>query len=135
LLTSTFLNDFGSETLRSDFNGRRDSLRLFKATPPAIPASAAPPAISGVFAFEASSATLPPALPIAPLELLARDVVRARDVARDRGLDGLDELLRPRVLPAREFVFFVLLDELFRPVDRVDFEPVRRERVLVDRVV
>jgi hypothetical protein len=32
-------------------------------------------------------------------------------------------------------VFFVLLDELFRPVDRVDFEPVRRERVLVDRVV
>jgi hypothetical protein len=98
---------------------------------------AAPPAISGVFAFEASSATLPPALPIAPFELPARDVVRARDVAPApvRDLDGLDELLRARVLPAREFVLFVLVDELFRPVDRADFEPVRRERVLVDRVV
>jgi hypothetical protein len=74
-------------------------------------------------------------LPIAPFELLALEVVRAREVARVRELDGLDELLRARVLPAREFVLFVLVDELFRPVDRVDFEPGRRERVLVDRVV
>jgi hypothetical protein len=74
-------------------------------------------------------------LPIAPFELLARDVPRARDVAPARDLDGPDELLRARVLPAREFVLFVLVDELFRPVDRADFEPVRRERVLLDRVV
>jgi hypothetical protein len=37
-------------------------VRLFSATPPAIPASAAPPATSGVFAFEATSATFSPVL-------------------------------------------------------------------------
>jgi hypothetical protein len=61
--------------------------------------------------------------------------VRARDVVRARDLDGLDELLLPRVLPAREFVLFDLVDEPFRLVDLVDLEPVRRERVLEDRVV
>ena len=138
---STFLTDFGSETLRRDFNGRRDSVRLFSATPPAIPASAAPPAISGVFAFEASSATFSPALPIAPFEL----PVRARDVVEPaRGPDDLaellrarvpDRLLRPPVLLAREFVLFDLLDEPFRLVDLLDLEPLRFERVLEDRVV
>ena len=63
---STFFSDFGSETLRSALSGRRESLRLFNATPPAIPAIAAPPASKGVFAFEASSATLPPAFETEP---------------------------------------------------------------------
>jgi hypothetical protein len=40
--------------------GRFEAVRLLKATPPAIPASAAPPAISGVFAFDAAPATFPP---------------------------------------------------------------------------
>jgi hypothetical protein len=132
---STFFSDFGSETLRSALSGRRESLRLFKATPPAIPASAAPPAINGVFAFEASSATFPPAFPMAPLELLvrAREVVlRDREVVPERELDGLDELLRPRALPAREFVVFDLLDAPFRLVDFLDVDPLRFERVLDD---
>jgi hypothetical protein len=111
-----FFRDFGSETLRSDFNGRRESVRLLRATPPAIPASAAPPATSGVFAleamletfrpvlrtepawgfaFEASSATFSPVLPIAPFEA----VLRARD------WDALlrRELLFPRELALRPF--------------------------------
>lgn len=122
--------DFGSGTLRSAFKGRRESLRLFRATPPAmIPARAAPPAISGVFAFEANSATFPPALPTAPLELL----VRAWDVVRRPEFDALGDL--PRVLPARELVLLDLLDEPFRLVDLVDFEPARLERVLDDGVV
>ena len=153
---STFLSDFGNETLRSALSGRRESPRLFKATPPAIPASAAPPAISGVFAFEASSATFPPAFPIAPFELLvrARELVPPdrelvppdRELVRERELDGFEELLRPRVLdellrlrvpPPREdeFVLFALLDEPFRLVDLLDLEPLRLERVLEDRVV
>jgi hypothetical protein len=96
---------------------RFDCVRLLRATPPATPARAAPPASRGVFAFDASSTTFPPALPTGPF----------------------DELDRPfefaRVPPAREFVRFGLLDEPFRLVARVDFEPVRRERVLDDRVV
>jgi hypothetical protein len=78
---------------------------------------------------------------MAPLELL----VCARDVVRDRELDGLDELLRPRVLPDREFVpldvldrelvLLDLLDEPFRLADLFDVEPLRLERVLADRVV
>jgi hypothetical protein len=72
------------------------------------------------------------------LELLvrAREVVlRDWEVVRERELDGLDELLRPRALPAREFVVFDLLDEPFRLVDLLDLEPPRLERVLEDRVV
>jgi hypothetical protein len=127
---STFLSDFGNETLRSALSGRRESPRLFKATAPAIPASAAPPAISGVFAFEANSATFPPAFPIAPFELLvrARELVPPdrelvppdrelvppdRDVVRERELDGFEELLRPRVLD--ELLRPRVLDELLRP--------------------
>jgi hypothetical protein len=135
-----FFTDFGRETLRSDFSGRRESLRLFSATPPAIPASAAPPAIKGVLAFDASSATFPPALPIAPLELLAR----ALDVERARELDDLAELLRdfvperlfrPLVLLARELVLFDLLDEPFRLVDLLELERRGLDRLLEDRVV
>jgi hypothetical protein len=137
---SMCLSDSGSWTLRSAFRGRRDSVRLFSATPPAIPASAAPPAINGVLAFEANSATFPPALLTAPFELLllARAVVE-----RARELDGLDEALRarvleplrPRVLADREPVFLDLLDEPFRLVDLLDLELPRFERELEDRVV
>jgi hypothetical protein len=88
--------------------------------------------------LDANSATFPPALPIAPFELL----VRARDVVRDRELDGFDELLRPRVFPDRERELLDLLDEPFRLVDLLDVEPLRFERVpedfervLEDRVV
>jgi hypothetical protein len=109
--------------------------------------------------LDANSATFPPALPIAPFELL----VRALDVVRERELDGLDELLRPRVFPDellrprvfpdellrprvfpdellrprvfpdRELVLLDLLDEPFRLVDLLDVEPLRFERVLEDR--
>jgi hypothetical protein len=98
--------------------------------------------------LDANSATFPPALPIAPFELLAR----ALDVVRERELDGLDELLRPRVFPDellrprvlpdellrprvfpdRELVLLDLLDEPFRLVDLLDVEPLRFERVLED---
>jgi len=79
-------------------------------------------------ALDANSATFPPAFPIAPFELL----VRALDVVRERELDGLDELLRPRVFPDRELVLLRLLDEPFRLVDLPDVEPLRFERVLED---
>jgi hypothetical protein len=79
--------------------------------------------------LDANSATFPPAFPMAPFELL----VRARDVVRDRELDGLDELLRPRELPDRELVLLDLLDAPFRLVDLLDVDPLRFERVLDDR--
>jgi muconolactone delta-isomerase len=90
------------------------------------------------FAFDASSATFPVVFSIGPLD----EVVRVREFVRARGRDDrddrdddLDELARPRVLPAREVVLFDLVDEPFRLVDLFDLEPVRRERVLDDRVV
>jgi hypothetical protein len=57
-----FLSDFGSCTVRNLLVGRFDAARLFSATPPANPARAAPPATSGVFAFDAAFATFPPVL-------------------------------------------------------------------------
>jgi hypothetical protein len=62
-------------------------------------------------------------------------LVRVREFVRARGRDDLDELARPRVLPARELVLLDLVDEPLRLVDLLDLEPVRRERVLDDRVV
>jgi hypothetical protein len=61
LLRSTFRSDFGSLRVLSFSTGRRFSVRLLSTTPPAIPASAAPPATSGIFAFEAK---LPTFLPV-----------------------------------------------------------------------
>jgi hypothetical protein len=57
---SMFFSDCGSLRVLSFPIGRRFSVRLLSATPPAIPASAAPPATSGVFAFEAKSPTFLP---------------------------------------------------------------------------
>jgi hypothetical protein len=62
-------------------------------------------------------------------------LVRVREFVRARGRDDLDELARPRALPAREVVLLDLVDEPFRLVDLFDLEPVRLERVLDDRVV
>lgn len=120
------LSDFGMETLRSAFRGRRDSVRLFKATPPAIPARAAPPATSGVFAFEANSATFPPALLTCPFELL----VRRRDAVVERDRVALEERRRD------EFPRFERLDARF-PDERAPppFLLTLVLRFVVDRVV
>ena len=73
MLRSMFLRDFGSCTLLSRFSGRRFWSRLFSATPPAIPAKAAPPASSGPFAFDARSAALPPAFASVPFGCARRE--------------------------------------------------------------
>jgi hypothetical protein len=142
LLRSTFFSDFGSEAVRSFFTGRRASVRLFRATPPAMPARAAPPARSGVFAFDAIWATFSPVLPIGPFDVVRLvDVVRLAVGARDVRLLLLaflllDALPLLEALPPRDaFPPHDVLDELFRPVDLLELELVRRERVLEDRVV
>lgn len=69
------------------FSGLRDLwfwLRI--ARPPAMPARTAPAAISGVFAFEAISATPLPALLAALVPLFAAP--RPVDFARDRVLEA-----------------------------------------------
>ena len=124
---STFFSDFGSETLRSAFSGRRESLRLFNATPPAIPAIAAPPASKGVFAFEASSATLPPAFETEPFDEVARGLLRALDPLLDRP--------DREVEPFREPEFLERLEELLPLLDFVELERLRLDRLLEDRVV
>lgn len=139
---SMFFNDLGSETLRSVFRGRRDSLWLFRATPPAIPAMAAPPANKGVFAFEASSATLPPAFATEPLEEVVPRGWEEVRLPLERGVllafdrDVLDEL---EVLEEVEAPFFVLdreaLEELFPLLDLFEPERLRVDRPLEDRVV
>jgi hypothetical protein len=136
LLRSTFLNDLGSETLRSAFSGRRESLlRLFSATPPAIPAMAAPPATSGVFAFEASSATLLPAFETAPFCAVWRALVPA-DVRREADVPLRREAPdRPPVEPLRLELDRELPEEPFLLVDLFELERLRVDRLLEDRVV
>ena len=134
LLRSTFLNDFGSETLRSAFSGRRESLRLFSATPPAIPAMAAPPATSGVFAFEASSATLLPAFETAPFCAVWRALVPA-EVPREADVLLRDAPDRPPVEPLRLELDRELPEEPFLLVALFELERLRVDRLLEDRVV
>jgi hypothetical protein len=139
LLRSTFLNDFGSETLRSAFSGRRESLRLFSATPPAIPAMAAPPATSGVFAFEASSATLLPAFETAPFCAVWfcavwRALVPA-EVPREADVLLRDDPDRPPVEPLRLELDRDLPEEPFLLVALFELERLRVDRLLEDRVV
>jgi hypothetical protein len=91
-------------------------------------------------AFDASSATLPPALPIAPLELLARAfdaVERARELGDFAELLRArvpERLFRPLVLFARELALFDLLDEPLRLVDLLELERRGLDRLLEDRV-
>jgi hypothetical protein len=137
-----FFSDFGSVTLRSAFSGRRESLRLFRATPPAaIPANAAPPAISGVFAFEANSATFPPAFakPFGALVCraeLVRRLALGLLLVLDRELleDELEEplLLLLLFLPLEPLE---VLEEPFLLADLLELERLRVDRLLEDRVV
>lgn len=146
LLRSIFLTDFGSEALRSLLDDRRDSLRLFKAMPPARPARAAPPATKGVFAFDAmfetflrvlrteadwgfafdaSSATFSPVLPTGPFE-----EVLAALAFEVRAVDALAEpfLLLP-------FLLLDVLDGLFLLFELLALELRRLRRLPEDRVV
>jgi hypothetical protein len=144
LLRSTFLSAFGIDGARSRFIGLFWLLRLLSATPPAIPASAAPAATSGVFAFEATFETFSPACAIAPF------VDEERPLAADAGgrlLDleerplPADDVVRREVLapPLFELVRFVLdeavdLDVPSLLVDLPALDPVRLERVLEELV-
>jgi hypothetical protein len=141
-----FFSDFGIETLRSDFSGRRESLRLFSATPPAMPARAAPPAMSGVFALEASCATVPPAFETAPFdELVAREAVDRVDrllalglfrVLDFRVLDLPLDRDVPVDLPFLELELREPLEELLLPfLVLLELERLRVDRLLEDRVV
>jgi hypothetical protein len=135
-----FLSDFGSETLRSPLSGLRESLRLLSATPPAIPARAAPPATSGVLAFEASWATFPPALATPFGELVGRaELVRrlALGLLLVLDLELLDELEEPLLLLLLLLPVDPLevLEEPFLLVDLFELERLRVDRLLEDRVV
>jgi hypothetical protein len=126
--------------------------RLLSATPPAIPASAAPAATSGVFAFEATFETFSPACAIGPFveeRPLAADAEgRVLDLAEGRVLDleerplPADDVVRREVLapPPFELVRLVL-DEAFDLdvpsllVDLPALDPARLERVLEELVL
>jgi hypothetical protein len=134
---------FGMETPRSAFNGPFESLRLFSATPPAIPAMAAPPARSGVFALDASCATLPPACETAPFddELVRREAVDRllalglrRLVVRPLDRDEDAELRED--LPFLELELRELLEELLPFFDLLELELERLplDLLLEDRV-
>jgi hypothetical protein len=87
----------------------REPVRLLTRAPPAAPAIAAPPAISGVFALEAASATVWPAelsFAVAPF-LLAADVLFELRLFELRLLELL--LLALRLPELRLFVLVLLL--------------------------
>jgi hypothetical protein len=86
-----FVMPFGIDGALIFFSGLRVLLRSRIARPPAIPASATLAATSGVFAFEATRETVPPALLAAPRPLVA--ALRPVDFARDFAL-GLLERFR-----------------------------------------
>jgi hypothetical protein len=92
LLGSTLLSDFaipfGIDGALIFFSGFRVLLWSRITRAPAMPARAAPPATSGIFAFEATCATLPPALLGAARLPLAAP--RAFDFARDAGAPPLE---------------------------------------------
>src|SRR5829696_4280528 len=117
-----FRSELGSLRVLSFPTGLRFLVRLFSATPPAIPASAAPPATSGVFAFEARFPTFLPVFATGPLVVVRRCACFARDVPFP-----LREL--PDDLVRDDF------DEPLRLVDRFELERLRVDRLLEDRVV
>jgi hypothetical protein len=139
------LSAFGIDGARSRFTGFLWSVRLLSATPPAIPASAAPAATSGVFAFEATFETFSPACAMAPFvddeRPLAADAEgRLLDV--EERLLPADDVVRREVLapPLFELVRLVLdealdLDVPFLLFDLPALDPVRLERVLEELVV
>jgi hypothetical protein len=127
-------------------------VRLLSATPPAIPASAAPAARSGVFAFEATFETFSPACAMGPFvdeeRPLAADAegrlldVEERLLDVEERLLPADDVVRREVLapPPFELVRLVLdealdLDVPSLLVDLPALDPVRLERVLEELVV
>jgi hypothetical protein len=150
------LSAFGIDGARSRFTGFLWLVRFLSATPPAIPASAAPaatsgvfafeaPATSGVFAFEATFETFSPACAMGPFvdeeRPLAADAERRLLDVEERLLPA-DDVVRREVLapPPFELVRLVL-DEAFDfdvpslLVDLPALDPVRLERVLEELVV
>jgi hypothetical protein len=96
---------------------------------------AAPPATSGVFAFEASSATLPPAFAMVPFCAVWRALVPA-DVRREADVPLRREAPdRPPVEPLRLELDRELPEEPFLLVDLFELERLRVDRLLEDRVV
>src|SRR4029450_5324119 len=79
---------FGIDGALIFFSGLRVLLRSRIARAPAIPARATLAATSGVFAFEATRETVPPALLAAPRPLGA--ALRPVDFARDFALELLE---------------------------------------------
>jgi hypothetical protein len=126
-----FFSDFGSWTLLSRFSGLRFWSRLFRATPPAIPARAAPPASSGPFAFDARPTALPPALASVPFDPARpeADALRRLDavvlLAFELLRRVLDRAVLDRALPDDPLLF----------VDFFVLELPRDELPLEDRVV
>jgi hypothetical protein len=155
LLRSTFLSAFGIDGARSRFTGFLWLVRFLSATPPAIPASAAPaatsgvfafdaPATSGVFAFEATFETFSPACAMGPFvdeeRPLAADAERRLEV--EERLLPADDVVRREVLAPPPFEpVRLVLDEAFDfdvpslLVDLPALDPVRLERLLEELVV
>src|SRR5215217_4274472 len=105
-----------------------------------MPASAAPPATNGVFAFEARSPTFPPAFPSEPFKEAILPRAPRVLLALGLDLDVLDALDEPDVLDAPDEPFLVfevreVLDEPLPPVDLFELERLRVDRLLEDRVV
>jgi hypothetical protein len=113
------------------FTGRRrDSARLFSATPPAIPASAAPPATRGVLAFEATFATFSPAVFAWGLALEASSATFSVVFSTGPFEDWLRLVLARDARAPLRLVDLLLLVELF-----VLGRLLRVDRLLEERVV
>jgi hypothetical protein len=126
-----FVMPFGIDGALIFFSGLRVLLRSRIARPPAIPARATLAATSGVFAFEATRETVPPASLAAPRPLVA--ALRPVDFARDFAL-GLLERFRfawlPFELPRRDLEEALVLDEALRLELRLLLERVPDDFVL-----
>jgi hypothetical protein len=98
-------------------------LRLLRATPPAIPASAAPAASSGVFAFDATFETFSPTAAIGPFD---EDRLREEERLLLVPFVGRRDVVEPRPFElVRLFDDALVFDEPFLLVDLLDLE---RER-------
>jgi hypothetical protein len=125
-----FVMPFGIDGALIFFSGLRVLLRSRIARPPAIPARATLAATSGVFAFEATRETVPPASLAAPRPLVA--ALRPVDFARDFAL-GLLERFRFAWLPfepRRDLEEALVLDAALRLELRLLLERVPDDFVL-----
>src|SRR4029450_2454773 len=127
---SMFFSDFGSWTLLSRFSGLRFWSRLFRATPPAIPARTTAACTPGPAALHARPTALPPALASVPFGCARRE---ADALPRLDAVLLAFELLR-RVLD-RAVLDRALPDDPLLFVDFFILELPRDELPLEDRVV